>query len=119
MPTATDPITVRLAALERAVAALAEGVTTRRLSVVDAVGTERLVAQVRAGTAELRLVVGTDEGPGGAAVVLHAGTDEAGPGSLGSLVGLQLWAGGAALVELDAWPHEHGRWRPSFHVDAP
>jgi hypothetical protein len=107
----------RLASLESAVAALSDSVTTRRLVVVDATGTPRLVAEVRGGTTELRLDVLSPAGDGAvASVVLHAGDDGTDAAGLGVMAGLQLWAAGDTVVELDAWPGDDGRWRPHVHL---
>lgn len=91
----------------------------RRLVVVDERGAPRLVAEVVGGTVELRLEV-----PGGApgrrsAVVLHASRspDGGGEAPLAPLLGLQLWADGDVVAELDAWPDDDGRWRPHLHLD--
>ena len=82
----------------------------RRLVLVDAVGTPRLVAEVAGDTVELRLQVpGTPPGRR-AAVVLHASRSPA------PLLGLQLWADGDVVAELDAWPGDDGRWHPSLHL---
>jgi hypothetical protein len=81
-------------------------IRTRRLVVVDDQGQERVVAQVVWGTAELRVGL-----PGtGSEVVLFASPGRHGldPG-----LGLQLWAGGQSVLELDAWPGPGGRWRVS------
>lgn len=92
-------------------------VVARRLTVVDGQGRPRLVAEVAGDTVELRLEV-----PGGApgrrsAVVLHASAapDLASP-SPAPLLGLQLWADGDVVAELDAWPGDDGRWRPHLHL---
>ena len=107
----------RVAALEGRAAALEAEVTTRRLVVVDTTGRPRLVAEVRGSTVELRLVVGSPPGSAQAAhVLVHASEGDDG---LGPLLGLQLWAGGDALVELDAWPDAGGRWGPHLHVGDP
>ena len=106
----------RLGALERLVEAFAAEVVTRRLVVVDDRGTPRVVAEVSGGTAELKLELA--DAAGQAAVVLYA-TRQAPPGEdlgLGPSVGVQLWAEGDALIELDAWPNADGRWHPHFHL---
>lgn len=136
----------RLAALEEAVATMATEIRTRRLVVSAGRGAPRVVAEVARSTAELRLELptGRDEAP--AAAVLFAtaaqeptdtgrggGAGDAAPhGSardadprdadlddvgLGPGVGLQLWAEGNAVAELDAWPDAAARWRPQLHLD--
>jgi hypothetical protein len=104
----------RLVALEEAVASIATAVSTRRLVVADGDGRERLVAEVRGSTVELRLV---SHGPGTAdavaSVLLHASD---GGGELGPAAGVQLWAHGEAIVEIDAWPDDTGRWEPHVRL---
>jgi hypothetical protein len=110
----------RLAALERAVGAMAAEVRTRRLVIVDGGGDGRIVGEVCHGTAELRL-----ETPGGgtsarSAAVLFASPSAAGPDpegtGFGPAIGLQLWAEGDAVTEIDAWPDSGGRWRAHLHL---
>lgn len=113
----------RLAALEEAVAGLGEEVRTRRLVVEGGSGQPRLVGELSRGTVELRLE-GSAGGPGPRpAVVLFAtpaGDTPAGhEAGLGPAVGLQLWAEGDAIAELDAWPGTGGRWAPHFHLELP
>jgi len=63
----------RLASLERAVAAMAAEIRTRRMVVVDASGSERIVGETRHGTAELRVEnAGEDEERGKSAVPTFA-----------------------------------------------
>lgn len=106
----------RLAAVEAALSALAGGVRTRRVEVVDAAGRPCLVAEAGAGAVELRLV--SSDGPGheDSAVVVYASTAGAGPGRA---VGIQLWADGDVVAELEAWPGEDGRWRPRLRIEGP
>ena len=103
-------------------------VRTRRLVVTDDSGSARVVVEVTGGTAELRMAVEQDRRRAGhsrgrTAVVLHAGVDAGGSrpqeAALGALMGLQLWADGDAIAELDAWPDADGRWRPHLHLGAP
>lgn len=107
----------RVAGLEAAVAAMADVVSTRRLVVLDAAGRPRLVAEVTGATVALTLETAGGGAHGPASVVLHAGDD--GDTGLGGLVGLQLWAGGDTVAELDAWPGADGRWRPGLHLEGP
>lgn len=98
-------------------------VVTRRLTVVDDRGAPRLVAETVGDTTELRLELpGTPAGRR-SAVVLHATpSPAAGPAglpeepALTALLGLQLWAEGDAVAELDAWPDDDGRWRAHLHL---
>jgi len=113
------------AALGRAMAASAREVRTRRLVVIDGDGNEVVVAETGGGTAELRVQIpGSAPGRTGAVVLFATAPDrgpgpDAGPGSdLGPGVGLQLWAGGDAVAELDAWPGDDGCWRSGLHLDA-
>ena len=115
-----DEFERRLTALERTVAAMATEVRTGRLTVTDGDGRPRIVATVDHGTAELRL-----ESPGdghrtadpGVAAVLFATPGGAESAGMGPAVGLQLWAGGDAVAELDAWPDESQCWRAGVHVE--
>ncbi|MGH9090123.1 MAG: hypothetical protein ACRDZR_01880 [Acidimicrobiales bacterium] len=135
----------RMAALEEAVAAMATEVRTRRLVVSAGPGTPRVVAEVVRDTAELRVELPPDGDGAGAATVLFAsgavpvaepgheragpagvrppgqatgdGSADAGGSGLGPGVGLQLWAEGDAVAELDAWPDGTGRWRAQLHLE--
>lgn len=116
-----------VASLERAVASLAgavgavtDQVRTRRLVVEDG-GEARVVAEVREGTAELRVELAGQEPGRSSAVVLFATPSRPGPGvsrpGPGPAAGLQLWGRGDAVAELDAWPDDGERWRPHLHLD--
>jgi hypothetical protein len=124
-PVGPELLEARVTALEGTLLAMAREVRTRRLVVVDDAGVPRLVAEVVEGTAELRLSTAMARRGRGTAVVLHAGAgpdgeDERVQGrGLGALMGLQLWAEGDALVELDAWPGPDGQWRPHLHLGGP
>jgi hypothetical protein len=139
-------IEARLAALERLVRAMADEIRTGRIVVVDDRGRARVVTEIVGETAELRLELpdrvpdrpadGPADGPaagpaadpgdgtggrhgvGRAGVVLHATPTAAGDADdgLGPAVGIQLWADGDAVVEIDAWPDPDGRWRPHLHL---
>jgi hypothetical protein len=114
----------RVTALEGAVLAMTREIRTRRLVVIDGSGTPRVVADATGGTAELRLTTTSGRRQGDAAVVLHAGAGPDRPlaGSLlglDGLVGVQLWADGDAIAELDAWPGSDGLWRPHLHLGGP
>jgi hypothetical protein len=124
----------RLAALEQSVRAMADEIRTRRLVVVDDLGRVRLVTEVIGETTELRLelpggapgdrATGPDDGAatrsgaGRAAVVLHAtpSTVDGPDDGLGPAVGIQLWADGDSVVEIDSWPGPDGRWQPHVHL---
>ena len=109
-------IETRLVAVERTLTHLASEVRTRRLVVDDPSG-PRIVGEVRSGTAELRVESGADAG-GQPAVVLYANPADRDPVSTGlsAGVGIQLWAGGDTVGELDALPDAHGRWHPHLHL---
>ncbi len=125
-------VQARLAALERSVRAMADEVHTRRLVVVDDRGRVRLVTEIVGDTAELRLELpgalgdraadadggaGERNGGGPAAVVLHATSSADGSDDgLGPAVGIQLWADGDSVVEIDAWPGPDGHWQPHVHL---
>lgn len=99
---------------------VADEVRTRRLVVEDADGVARLVGEVRQGTTELRLELpGTRPGASTAVVLFATPVGGGGAGDrygLGPALGVQLWADGEALAELDAWPEGDGRWRAHLHV---
>lgn len=116
----------RLRAVEEAVASLAAEVRTRRLAVCDGNGQERIVAEVLAGQAQLRLsFVGPAVGPAptaGAAVppvpttasvlVFACPPHE----DLGPLAGVQVWADGDAVAAVEAWQDGTGAWRSAAHL---
>ena len=104
----------RLATGERAVAAWGNVVRTRRFVVTDDSGAERIVGEVVNGNAELRIELTGDRPEHSASVVIYACPD---PDGLGSAVGVQLWAAGNAVAELNAWPGADGRWRSGVHID--
>lgn len=115
----TPELERRLGHLERGLQQMRTEVRTRRLVVTDSAGAERLVAEVRGSTMELRLMTGPS-GDGSRPTAILYVTD-GGPGPRGSIVlgpavGLQLWAEGDAVVELDAWPSEDGSWHPHLHL---
>ncbi len=94
-------------------------VRTRRLVLEDDDGTPRAVAQVAAGVGEVRLELPSSAPGNGTAVVLFAtqGGGAADRYGLGPALGIQLWAEGVALAELDAWPDADGRWSAHLHVN--
>lgn len=110
----------RLDALEDSVAALAHEVRTRRLLVAGGEGEPQIVCEVRHGTAELRLET-ADGTPPRPALVLYASSAAAGSdrddGGLGPATGIQLWADGDAVAELDAWCDDAVRWRGRLHIE--
>ena len=68
--------------------------TAARLLIVDDEGTERIVAEVVANQAEVRICL---PGGRGTEVLLYAGSDQ----ELGRALGVQLWADGNAYVEVN------------------
>jgi hypothetical protein len=109
-------VETRLVAVEQALTHLAGEVRTRRLVIDDPSG-PRIVGEVRSGTAELRVEGGAHDG-GRPAVVLFANpTDrQRSPAALAAGVGVQLWARGDSIGELDASPDTNGRWHPHLHL---
>lgn len=111
----------RLAALEQAVAALGGELRTRRLVVAAGDRGPRIVCEVARGTAEVRVEAPAPGDDGTPAVVLFATEGTVGMGGDGSwldpTVGLQLWAEGDAVGELDAWPDGSGAWRGHLHLE--
>lgn len=100
-------VETRLEQLEAVIAALAIELRTQRLVVTDEVGNERIVGEVVGGHAELQLVMPGSQPLEGTAVTLFSmlGDEDAPPG-----VGLQLWADGNALLEINAWRDNQGNW---------
>ncbi len=96
-------------------------VHTRRLVVADEGGRSQVVVAVEAGTAELRLELPGAGRDARTAVVLFAAPTGAGGAAdrygYGPALGVQLWADGNALAEVDAWPDADGRWRAHFHIN--
>ncbi len=102
----------RIAALEQRVAGLACELRTARLVVGGPDGTERIVAEVREGTAELVVGLG-DRTPRRSGVVLFA--SPAGPGTDAG-TGLQVWAEGDQRAEVASWSGPIG-WRTGLFLD--
>jgi hypothetical protein len=119
-----DQVLGRLEALERIVAGMersirsfADEIRTRQIVVVDDEDHPRIVGEVFADVAELRLELPTTDGKPGAELLLFAvASTHPGPGELGPAVGVQLRAQGRALFELDAWPDIDDAWRPHLHL---
>jgi hypothetical protein len=105
--------------LERAIAAFSAEIRTRQLVVVDDEDHPRIVGEVFADTAELRLELPDVDGAPGPELLLFAITSShPGPADLGPAVGLQLRAEGRAVFEVDAWPGPDGAWRPHLHLSS-
>jgi hypothetical protein len=124
---AHDPLATRvrrletqLAQLARAIRSFADEVRTRQLIVVDDEDRPRIVGEVFADVAELRLELPTVDGNEGPELLLFAvSRAHPGPIDLGPAVGLQLRAEGRAVFEMDAWPDTDGTWRPHLHLSGP
>jgi len=88
-------------------------VRTRRLVVTDGGGSPRIICEVtEAGVAELRLQL-PHNADDQASILLFANPgDDLGEGPT---VGLQLWAGGDALAEMNLW-REGNRWNANSYV---
>ncbi len=106
-----------VSALGRAIRGFAEEIRTRQLVVVDDDDRPRIVGEVFADVAELRLELPSAAGEPGAELLLFAvSSARPGPLELGPAIGLQLRAQGQAVFELDAWPGSDGTWRPHLHM---
>jgi hypothetical protein len=103
----------RLDALERAVDGLSALVRTQKLAVVDHTGAERIVAEVDDGNAELRIHLAGGRRSSDASVVIVSCPARDG---LGDSVGVQLWARGNVVAELNGWEDEPGVWLAGVHV---
>ena len=113
-----------MATVQKALGGLGHEVRTGRLVVIDDHGDAVLTAECVGGTTELRVEIPSGSVGRSTAAVLYAGDparaqERAGvPCELGPAVGLQVWADGDAVAELDAWPGTDGRWRARLHLDA-
>lgn len=110
----------RLSSLEDLVASLTHEVQTGRLLITGAPDEPQIVCEVSNGTAEVRVEVPVDARPQPALVLFAsspAADSDRGDAGLGPAAGLQLWADGDAVVELDAWRDDTGRWRGQLHVE--
>jgi len=85
--------------------------------VVDDDDHPRIVGEVFADVAELRLELPALDGKPGPELLLFAvASTHPGPVELGPAVGVQLRAQGRAIFELDAWPDVDDVWRPHLHL---
>lgn len=106
----------RVGELERWREELATELRTRRLVVAEmspeTPGAARIVAEVHDRRAELRLEQPGSHAPHSTDVVLFADPGGADPGDadLGGGQGLQLWAEGEVMVELNLWRDGEGGW---------
>jgi hypothetical protein len=106
-----------VAEMDRAIRSFADEIRTRQIVVVDEDDHPRIVGEVFADVAELRLELGAGEGEQGPELLLFAvASAHPGPVELGPAIGLQLRAQGRAVFELDAWPDPDGVWRPHLHL---
>lgn len=112
-----DRLEPRVASLERLLLGLRDEVRTRQLVVVDDDDHPRIVGEVFADVAELRLELpGTPGEPGPELLLFAVVASHPSPFELGPAIGMQLRAQGRAVFELDAWPDVDGVWRPHLHV---
>jgi hypothetical protein len=106
--------------MERSIRSFADEIRTRQIVVVDDEDHPRIVGEVFADVAELRLELPTPEGEPGPELLLFAvASTHPGPVELGPAVGVQLRAQGRAVFELDAWPDIDDVWRPHLHLGGP
>lgn len=91
----------RVERLEAMVAAWQQEARTRRLVITDAGGTPRIVGQIVHGVAELRVEVPAEAGRETMTALFAA--PYARDWGISSGVGLQLWADGECVAELDHW----------------
>ena len=112
-----DRLETRLARVERSLDALGDEVRTRQLIVVDEEDHPRIVGEVFGDVAELRLELPpTAAHPGPELLLFAVARSHPAPSDLGPAIGLQLRGGDGALFEIDAWPDDHGVWRPHLHT---
>jgi hypothetical protein len=106
-----------VAGMQRAIGSFADEVRTRQIVVVDDDDHPRIVGEVFADVAELRLELPALDGKPGPELLLFAvASTHPGPVELGPVVGVQLRAQGRAIFELDAWPDVDDVWRPHLHL---
>lgn len=106
-----------VAGLERSIRSYADEIRTRQIVVVDDEDHPRIVGEVFADVAELRLELPAVGGEPGPELLLFAvASTHPGPVELGPAVGLQVRAQGRAVFELDAWPGDDRVWRPHLHL---
>jgi hypothetical protein len=106
-----------VAEVDRAIRSFADEIRTRQIIVVDEDDHPRIVGEVFADVAELRLELPAWGGEQGPELLLFAvASTHPGPVELGPAIGLQLRAQGRPVFELDAWPDPDGVWRPHLHL---
>ncbi len=110
----------RVTDLERSMLGLRGEVRTRQLVIVDDDDHPRIVGEVFADVAELRLELpSSPDAPGPELLLFAVAASHPAPVELGPAIGMQLRAHGRAIFELDAWPDAHGFWSPHLHVSGP
>jgi hypothetical protein len=106
-----------VAGIERSIRSFGDEIRTRQIVVVDDEDHPRIVGEVFADIAELRLELPATGGEPGPELLLFAvASTHPGPVELGPAVGLQVRAQGRAVFELDAWPDVDDVWRPHLHL---
>ena len=106
-----------VAGLERTVRSFADEIRTRQIVVVDDEDRPRIVGEVFADVAELRLELPAVNGEPGPELLLFAvASSHPGPVELGPAIGVQLRADGRSVFELDAWPEADDTWRPHLRL---
>ena len=93
--------------------AVVDELRVRRLAVVDEQGAERIVGQVVDGRVTLEVVL-ADRGRGRSSVLLFAAPQDL--AGLGPGLGLQVWADGNAVVEINVWDDGEG-WLSELYSD--
>jgi hypothetical protein len=106
-----------VAGIERSIRSFADEIRTRQIVVVDDEDHPRIVGEVFADIAELRLELPAVGGEPGPELLLFAvSSTHPGPVDLGPAIGVQVRAQGRAVFELDAWPDVDRVWRPHLHM---
>jgi hypothetical protein len=93
--------------VEAALASLSSEIRTGRLIIGEETYPSRIVAEVSSGRGELRIEAAPSADGPQTSVILFAYADgnDLGPGA-----GVQLWANGDAIAELNAWSDDQTHW---------